>query len=63
MAIKHDLLNVKECAAILRVSTETIYQYTRRRSKKPFPFIKVGHSIRIPRRKALEWFGLAEGDI
>jgi excisionase family DNA binding protein len=63
LAPKHDLLTVKETAAMLRVTPHTIYQYTRKRCKKPFPAIRVGSALRLPRRKVLEWFGLTEGDI
>lgn len=56
-------LTLKEAATLLRVSMTTIYEYTRKRSRKDgMPVQRFGRNcIRIPRDKFLKWAGLDEG--
>lgn len=46
------LLTVDEMAQILRIGRSSAYELCR---QKEFPIVRIGRSIRIPRRALYEW--------
>ena len=56
MAAQHELLTIKEAAAIVRVTPFTFWQWIKRRKKNRPPHVRVGPTlIRIPADEFREW--------
>ena len=50
-------LTVEEVAEILRLKRSTAYEYIRQGA---IPSIRLGHYIRIPKARIIEWAGLGQ---
>ena len=61
------MLKIKECARVLRISKSNIYALTREYrasgGKSGIPCVEIGGSLRVPRAKVEEMFGIEIRDI
>lgn len=51
-----EILTPQDVAALLRVSTNWVYEKCRRRSRNPLPAHRVGRYVRFSRSEVLDWF-------
>jgi excisionase family DNA binding protein len=55
-SVRQDVMTKEEVAAFLRVEPSTVYELTRKRSRHPLPFRRVGKYLRFSRTEVERWW-------
>jgi excisionase family DNA binding protein len=58
-SVRQDVMTKEEVAAFLRVEPSTVYELTRKRSRHPLPFRRVGKYLRFGRTEVERWWDQA----
>jgi excisionase family DNA binding protein len=58
-SVRQDVMTKEEVAAFLRVEPSTVYELTRKRSRHPLPFRRVGKYLRFSRTEIERWWNEA----
>jgi len=58
-SVRQDVMTKEEVAAFLRVEPSTVYELTRKRSRHPLPFRRVGKYLRFSRTEVERWWNEA----
>jgi len=56
---RQDVMTKEEVAAFLQVEPSTVYELTRKRSRHPLPFRRVGKYLRFSRTEVERWWNEA----
>ncbi|MCB0649197.1 MAG: helix-turn-helix domain-containing protein [Saprospiraceae bacterium] len=58
--MNNELMNLKEVAKYLNMSTHTVYRMTMPTAKRPIPHFKIGGALRFSLNKVNEWLSEME---
>lgn len=58
-SVRQDVMTKEEVAEFLRVEPSTVYELTRKRSRHPLPFRRVGKYLRFSRTEVERWWNEA----
>ena len=58
-SVRQDVMTKEEVAQFLRVEPSTVYELTRKRSRHPLPFRRVGKYLRFSRTEVERWWNEA----